>query len=441
MTDPRPAPSPKLGPKAAAALARVQRGRSRRAERPAGPPVRWAALLLLTIVGAAAVAMLRLAADRNLERVAQADAAHHAPMVATQTQTAGELSSVNPARSDPSAALAVLPPSGFAAEPATKSVPARPDLADFNNRLRALEGLPPPNCRPRSFAPERAASAPAVYRWRDPDSGQAEFGARPPVGVAAERLELKDRGQAQFALQVEDNPDAPVPSQLRDRALADVVRITAILRQELAVPIDPRFGLKLAFVASPEAVGAAAGGLGLARASGVYMHRDQRMLIWRQPRDEGTFRTLRHEVVHALLHEFVGAPPIWLNEGLAEYFELLQTLGSGGRIEANRHHQRLLSGFTPDQRIAHALALLEIDGPGFRREPMVDLNYAQSWALVDTLMGSKAGQAQLTRLLADLRQAACGRFSSTEWLNTNYPGGASGLARLANGQRGGAHHY
>jgi hypothetical protein len=441
MSDPRSTPPPKLGPKAAAALARVQSGRGRRSQRPARRPVRWVAVLVLVVVGATAVALLRLAADRNLERVALSNAPNvpaanqRTPVVDRPPEAFARVpleQSTRPLESGDQASEASTPP----AAPTD-----RPDLADFNRRLRALEGLPPPNCRPRSFAPDRSASTAAVYRWRDPESGQAQFGSSPPAGIAAERVELKDRGQAQFALQVEDSPDAPVPSQLRDRALADVVRITAILRQELAVPIDPRFGLKLAFVASPEAVGAAAGGLGLARASGVYMHREQRMLIWRQPRDEGTFRTLRHEVVHALLHEFVGAPPIWLNEGLAEYFELMQTLGSSGRIEANRHHQRLLSGFTPDQRIAHALTLLEIDGQGFRREPMVDLNYAQSWALVDALMGSKAGQAQLTHLLADLRQAACGRFSSTEWLNTNYPGGASALARLADGQRGGAHHY
>jgi hypothetical protein len=341
--------------------------------------------------------------------------------------------------------LPASPPAADAAPtigPASAAAdPGRPDLANFNRRLRALEGLPPPNCRPRSYVPEASASTATVYRWHDPASGQTQFGPRPPAGVEAARVELKDRAQAQFALQVEDSPGASVPSQLRDRALADVVRISAILRQELALPIDPRFGLKLAFAASPEAVGAAAGGLGLPRASGLYLHRDQRMLIWRQPNDEGTFRTLRHEVVHALLHEFVGAPPIWLNEGLAEYFELLQTLGSAGRVEANRHHRRLLSGLADAQREALAMSLLEVDGMKFRSEPMVDLNYAQSWALVDVLMSSEAGQSLLTRLLADLRAAACGRFSSTEWLNANYPGGAAALARGANGQRATAHHF
>lgn len=398
--------------------------------------MRWAALLALTIVGAAAVVALRSAADRNLERVALADAgsrpaAVDAPVLAVDADPSA--TAIEGERSPPES-------TGTTAQPSA-SGSGRPDLAQFNRRLRALEGLPPPNCRPRSVASEPAGSTAAVYRWQDPDSGQAQFGSRPPAGVAATRVDLKDRAQARFALQVEDTPGTPVPSQLRDRALADVVRISAILRQELAVPVDPRFGLKLAFLASPEAVGAAAGGLGLSRPSGVYMHRDQRMLIWRQPGDEGTFRTLRHEVVHALLHEFVGAPPIWLNEGLAEYFELLQTLGSGGRIDANRHHQRALAELGTGQRVAHAMALLEMDGMTFRSEPMVDLNYAQSWALVDALMASETGQAQLSRLLADLRAAACGRFSSTEWLNANYPGGANALVQEANGQRTSAHHY
>ncbi len=87
---------------------------------------------------------------------------------------------------------------------------------------------------------------------------------------------------------------------------------------------------------------------------------------------------LRHEVTHCYLHAVVPNLPLWLDEGLAEYFEVAR-----GRHGLNRDHlehlaRRLQSGnWKPDVARLEAL------------DPTVDMiqeDYAESWAWVHFLL-------------------------------------------------------
>lgn len=434
---PDPPPEPRLSPRAAQALARVRQ--SRRSGPRRRRSVDWHAVGLVVLASVLLaigwhLALLLGGTDRS---AAQANA--HG--IAVPAQPAVDV------RADPASLAPVSASEGLAVRssvptqtgPASAvSRPGSDSLVELNRRLQALQGVPPPNCRPRK--PAVVAAAASIHRWRDPTSGQWQFGSQPPAGVAAEPVEFRDAAQARFALQVEAEVGLDIPTQLRDRAAADVVRLTAIMSTELGLPIDPSFALALRFVDSPEAVVAGMPGMGLPRAAGLYRYADQRIVLWRQPQDSETFRTLRHEVTHALLHEFVGAPPLWLNEGLAEYFEGLQTAGSGGRVAGNAWYAELLD-LAGEGRIALALETLGAGPEAFRNPRLAELYYAQSWALVDVLMASDSGQAVLAELLADLREAACRPFSSVQWLDQHYPGGTQALARAADGQRRLVHSF
>ena len=105
---------------------------------------------------------------------------------------------------------------------------------------------------------------------------------------------------------------------------------------------------------------------------------------------------LRHEVCHGYLHAAVGHLPLWLDEGLAEYFEV-----SPGRDGIHGRHVRLLNeklrdGWRPD------LARLEsLDAP----ESMRQLDYAESWAWVHLLLETSGPRrAALHAYLDSLRR-------------------------------------
>ena len=87
---------------------------------------------------------------------------------------------------------------------------------------------------------------------------------------------------------------------------------------------------------------------------------------------------LRHEVTHAYLHAVVPNLPLWLDEGLAEYFEVPR----GYRGLNSPHLQRLLDEYQAG-RWKPDLARLE---QFIHAEEMEQLDYAESWAWMHFLM-------------------------------------------------------
>ncbi len=120
---------------------------------------------------------------------------------------------------------------------------------------------------------------------------------------------------------------------------------------------------------------------------------------------------LRHEATHALLNLAVGDLPIWLDEGLAEYFEVpLEVSGLN-----KEHYQKLVQereeGWQPD------LARLE------RMTTVRDLaprDYRESWLWVHSLLnGSPTSRAALMDYLADRRKESGRSAQLSEYLAGN----------------------
>ncbi|MEQ8210655.1 MAG: hypothetical protein RH917_12565 [Lacipirellulaceae bacterium] len=105
---------------------------------------------------------------------------------------------------------------------------------------------------------------------------------------------------------------------------------------------------------------------------------------------------LRHEATHGFLHAAAPNLPLWLDEGLAEYFEV-----GRGRRGLHRGHidyllgQQAVAGWKPDLE-----RLEQITDP----TAMTQLDYAESWLWVHFLLESADDKSPvLTVYLADLR--------------------------------------
>lgn len=109
---------------------------------------------------------------------------------------------------------------------------------------------------------------------------------------------------------------------------------------------------------------------------------------------------LRHELTHATLHSVLKNVPMWLDEGLAEYFET-PTEARG----TNREHitelaktQELNQPTWPD--LAHLEKLVDV-------QQMNAADYRASWGLVHWLLrASPQGRTLLLHYLQQLRQDA-----------------------------------
>ena len=107
---------------------------------------------------------------------------------------------------------------------------------------------------------------------------------------------------------------------------------------------------------------------------------------------------VRHESTHALLHAWLPSVPLWLDEGLAEYFEVPRD----ERAEGNPHHAAVRALIQGGQlpRLEELEALAEVDQMG-REE------YRDAWAWVHLLLhGPREGREELVRFLDELESGA-----------------------------------
>lgn len=101
---------------------------------------------------------------------------------------------------------------------------------------------------------------------------------------------------------------------------------------------------------------------------------------------------LRHELTHALLHSVLKDVPLWLDEGLAEYFELPTERG-GINVQ---HLELALRGGTPlKPNLARLEQLSQV-------QQMTPAEYRESWAWVHLMLHGKPEAKKV--LLAYLQQ-------------------------------------
>jgi Protein of unknown function (DUF1570) len=97
---------------------------------------------------------------------------------------------------------------------------------------------------------------------------------------------------------------------------------------------------------------------------------------------------LRHEVVHGYLHAVVPHLPLWLDEGLAEYFEVPRGLSG-----LNRPHVDQIASQSDGPWPADLKRLEQLQSTN----DMTQVEYAESWAWVHYLLESTPQNQQLLR--------------------------------------------
>ncbi|MEZ6060289.1 MAG: hypothetical protein R3C19_08015 [Planctomycetaceae bacterium] len=128
-------------------------------------------------------------------------------------------------------------------------------------------------------------------------------------------------------------------------------------------------------------------------------------------RSQALITDLRHEFTHALLHQALPYVPLWMDEGLAEYFEEApDARAASQRLAGTKWKSRM--GWTPGlKRLEQIPSADQMDADDYR----------DSWAWITYLMnGSPASRELLkTYLLAVSAGEAPGSFN--EWAITRQP--------------------
>lgn len=109
---------------------------------------------------------------------------------------------------------------------------------------------------------------------------------------------------------------------------------------------------------------------------------------------------MRHELTHLFMSNSFDTAPLWVNEGLAEFYETLGVQGDGLLIGSP--HPRTVQ-LLRRERFLPIREILEMTGSAeeFRSGPRAEVIYAQSWAMIHYLLVARQdGQEQLRDYLA-----------------------------------------
>ncbi|QDV78015.1 hypothetical protein [Botrimarina mediterranea] len=127
----------------------------------------------------------------------------------------------------------------------------------------------------------------------------------------------------------------------------------------------------------------------------LYYQTKQRAVIYTYRHSELAI-DLRHECTHALLHADLPMVPLWLDEGLAEYFE--------PRPADRAHGPDHLEGVVSEAARGRLVALTTLEAKHDLAE-MADIDYRYAWAWTHFLLhGPAAASMQLWATLAALRR-------------------------------------
>lgn len=118
--------------------------------------------------------------------------------------------------------------------------------------------------------------------------------------------------------------------------------------------------------------------------------------------EDNPYATIFHEYAHFIVNNNISDPPVWFNEGLAEYYSTFDVAEGDKKITLGvpiRNHVYLLrERFMPLQDLLHVTH----GSPVYNESDKNGVFYAESWALVHYLLQGNKGQ----------RVAQLGRFSS-----------------------------
>jgi hypothetical protein len=126
---------------------------------------------------------------------------------------------------------------------------------------------------------------------------------------------------------------------------------------------------------------------------------------------EATLRVLQHELTHRFVAEQIRKPPVWLNEGLASYFETIAF--ANGKLEVGRSDWHFYSGPDPESVEPVSIEdLLHADAKEFYGPRNYEYSLT-AWAFVHMLRASRPGYAD--RFASYMHSLRSGTDAKSAW--------------------------
>ncbi|WP_236076616.1 DUF4124 domain-containing protein [Marinobacter nauticus] len=160
---------------------------------------------------------------------------------------------------------------------------------------------------------------------------------------------------------------------------------------------------------------------------GLYMPSEHQIVVYIQEDRERTFRTIKHEVSHAVVNSIVPYAPAWLNEGLAEQMEMLERDDAGLYFESHPENRWIVAKAREQGRLTGIDQFLKLPSNKWRHSDMSGSGSvrAQAGQFVYFLLAKPTRRSFLVRLMHNFNRGD--RTLSYYLVDDNYIGGVNML--------------
>jgi hypothetical protein len=264
-----------------------------------------------------------------------------------------------------------------------------------------------------------------IHRWVDA-AGVTHYSDTAPTTAVASHRVIEVHGLPPVKVEA-SGYDVNLPADLERRAVVDTLAVQRVFHEALGIDGPAGMALKIVFVGNPATYAKLIGEPALAASAGAYVPPMHTIYVRMQANDELAFSILRHEITHALIHEWVGNLPVPINEGLAEYFRRYRVAGMGGAIDFAADRSALVAAAPPGDGNEALVELLALAGQDFYAADR-EQRYERAYALVALLLSNPDGAAALHDVLARQKADPCVPVQAEAILEHRYPGGLGALA-------------
>ena len=169
-------------------------------------------------------------------------------------------------------------------------------------------------------------------------------------------------------------------------------------------------------------------GLSNPNIGGYYSTLNNEAVTYTYPDDARTMEVAKHESTHVIAMGIMGKLPLWLNEGLAEYFSKLTVRSQFSQVGVHEDWLQLARATVESGYPARFAEFLKLEPDDWRNANEAN-HYALAWSLVYYMLSTPQGKQTLASIMQQMAEQYCQPLDSAETLARSYPGGLSALEK------------
>ena len=269
-----------------------------------------------------------------------------------------------------------------------------------------------------------------IFQWRD-DNGKLHFGDRPPEQVDSKKITQRTSPIMQELEITVLRQDFTLPDGIHDNTLQAIRNIYRRYRNDFGLDLHGTAQVNLyLFEQQADFRQWMVDRIGSSNANyaGVFIPSRNEVAVWRWGDDQDVAQTILHESSHVLLYQLSPASPVWLHEGLAQYFQTLQVQPDGRlKVSALPDAQARIRQWMDEGRLITLRQYLSLGDTQWRRmaHELDAIPYTVAWATTAFLMSKPVGRSTLRQLLQELEKTD--RRPTLRRIDQIYPGGLTRL--------------